>query len=91
VTLASAFSLLSIGMGLKAMRRRPVTGREEMVGLVGIVKTALAPQGQLAVHGELWEAVSEQPLSPGDEAEVTGVDGLRLRVKPHLRKKEVPT
>lgn len=91
VTLASAFSLLSIGMGLKAMRRRPLTGREEMVGLVGIVKTALAPQGQLAVHGELWEAVSEQPLSPGDEAEVTGVDGLRLRVKPYLRKKEVHT
>jgi membrane-bound serine protease (ClpP class) len=73
------------------MRRRPVTGREEMVGLVGIVKTALGTEGQLAVHGELWEAVSEQPLSPGDEAEVTGVDGLRLRVKPYLRKKEVHT
>ena len=47
VTLASAFSLLSIGMGLKAMRRRPVTGREEMVGLVGIVKTALGTAGAI--------------------------------------------
>jgi membrane-bound serine protease (ClpP class) len=60
-----------------------------MIGLVGIAKTALAPQGQLAVHGELWEAVSEQPLRPGDEAEVTGLDGLRLRVKPFSKKKEV--
>jgi membrane-bound serine protease (ClpP class) len=89
VTLASAFALLIVSMGMRALRRRPVTGREEMVGLVGIAKTALAPQGQLAVHGELWEAISEQPLGPGDQAEVTAVDGLRLRVKPFPRKKEV--
>jgi membrane-bound serine protease (ClpP class) len=91
ITLAAAFTLLSVAMGMRAMRRRPATGREEMVGLVGVAKTALAPRGQLAVHGELWEAVSEQPLSPGDEAEITGVDGLRLHVKPYLKRKEVPT
>jgi len=89
ITLAAALAFLIVGMGMKAMRRAPVTGREEMIGLVGIAKTALAPQGQLAVHGELWEAVSEQPLRPGDEAEVTGLDGLRLRVKPFSKKKEV--
>ena len=88
VALAALFSLFIVGMGMKAMRRRPMTGLEEMVGLVGIVKTALTPHGQLAVHGELWEAVSEQPLQPGDEAEVTGVDGLRLRVKPLPKQKE---
>ena len=91
VTLASAFTLLSVGMGMKALRRRPTTGREGMIGLVGIVKTALTPRGQLSVQGELWEAVSEQPLSPGEEAEITGIDGLQLRVKPYLKKKEVPT
>jgi membrane-bound serine protease (ClpP class) len=89
VTLAGAFALLIVSMGMRALRRRPVTGREEMIGLVGIAKTAVAPQGQLAVHGELWEAVSEQPLGPGDQAEVTGIDGLRLLVKPFPRKKEV--
>ena len=89
VTLASAFTLLVIGTGINAMRRRPATGREEMVGLVGVAKTALAPDGQLAVRGELWEAVSDQPVSAGDEVEVTAVDGLRLHVKPYLKKKEV--
>lgn len=89
VTLAALFAFVIVGLGMKAMRRRPMTGREEMVGLVGIVKTALVPQGQLAVRGELWEAVSDQPLRPGDEAEVTGVDGLRLRVKPSSKKKGV--
>lgn len=82
IALAATFSLLIVGMGVRAMRRRPATGREEMVGLVGIVKTALTPQGQLAVHGELWEAVSDQPLQPGDKAEVIRIDGLRLYVKP---------
>src|SRR4029077_4035655 len=80
VALAAAFSLFIVGMGVKAMRRRPVTGPEEMGGLVGIVKTALTPHGQLAVHGELWEAISERPLQPGDKAEVIRVDGLRLYV-----------
>lgn len=88
VILMGAFSLLIVGMGLRAMRQRPVTGREEMVGLVGIAKTALTPHGQLAVHGELWEAVSERPLQAGEEAEVTGVEGLRLHVKPYSQQKE---
>src|SRR4029079_17162072 len=91
VTLASAFTLLVIGTGMNALRRRPATGREEMVGLVGIARTALAPDGQLAVRGELWEAVSEQPVAAGSEVEVTAVDGLRLHVKPYFRKKEVGT
>ena len=88
VALTAAFSLFMVGMGVRAMRRRPATGREEMVGLVGIVQTALTPQGQLAVHGELWEAVSDRSLLPGDKAEVLRVDGLRLYVKPLSKQTE---
>ncbi len=50
--------------------------------MVGVAKTALAPQGTLLVHGELWDAISEQPLQPGDQAEITRVEGLKLYVKP---------
>lgn len=82
VALTAAFSLFMVGMGVKAMRRRPATGREEMIGLVGIAHTALTPRGQLVVHGELWEAISDRPLQPGDKAEVIRVDGLQLHVKP---------
>lgn len=82
VGLAAGFTLLVVGMGVKAMRRRPATGSEGMVGLVGVAKTALAPQGTLLVHGELWDAISEQSLQPGDQAEITRVEGLKLYVKP---------
>ena len=81
VTLASVLTLLVIGTGIRALRRRPATGREEMVGLVGIARTALAPDGQLAVRGELWAAVSEQPLSAGDEAEVAWHERQHARRK----------
>ncbi|MGH7217620.1 MAG: NfeD family protein [Nitrospiraceae bacterium] len=88
VALTAAFSLFVVGMGVKALRRRPATGREEMVGLVGVVQTALTPHGQLAVHGELWEAISDRPLQPGDKAEVIRVEGLRLYVKPLSKQTE---
>lgn len=82
VTLATAFSLFVAGMAVRSMRRQPRTGREGMVGLVGVAKTALVPQGKLLVHGELWDAVSEQPLQAGERAEVTRIEGLKLYVRP---------
>ncbi|BFU93403.1 MAG: serine protease [Nitrospira sp.] len=88
VTLVAIFSLLIVSMGVRAMRRPHVTGPEGMVGLVAVARTALAPHGHVAVQGELWDAVSEQPLQPGEEAEITGVEGLRLRVKPFSMRKE---
>jgi len=86
VTLAAGFSLFVVGMGVRAMRRQPTTGSEGMVGLVGVAKTALTPQGKILVHGELWDAISEQSLQPGDQVEVTRVEGLRLYVKPVSKK-----
>ncbi|MDR4480891.1 MAG: nodulation protein NfeD [Nitrospira sp.] len=86
VGLAAAFSFFLVGMGVRAMRRPAATGREEMIGSVGIVTTALTPQGQVAVHGELWQAASDVPLQPGDAVEVIRMDGLRLFVKPVSKK-----
>jgi membrane-bound serine protease (ClpP class) len=86
VALAAGLTLLMVGMGLRAMRRQPTTGREGMVGLVGVAKTSVAPQGKILVHGELWEAISEEPLQPGDQAEVMKLEGLTLYVKPAVKK-----
>lgn len=86
VALATGFTLFVVGMGIRAMRRKPSTGSEGMVGLVGVAKTTLAPQGKILVHGELWEAVSDRPLQPGDQAEVTKIEGLKLYVTPAAKK-----
>ena len=65
------------------IHRAPVrTGREGLVGERGVARTSLAPAGKAFVHGELWSAVAEQPLEPGQPLEVVSVEGLTLRVRP---------
>lgn len=81
IGLVALLSFAMVGMGVRAMRRRPVTGREGMVGLVGVTRTALTPRGHVAVRGELWEAMSEEPIEAGVTVEVIGIEGLKLRVK----------
>jgi membrane-bound serine protease (ClpP class) len=88
IGLAAAFSLLIVGMGVSAMRRKPMTGSEGMVGLIGTAKTTLDPRGQLSIHGEIWQAVSDRPLKPGERAQVIKVEGLTLYVSPVLHEKE---
>jgi membrane-bound serine protease (ClpP class) len=84
-----AVSLFIVGMGVRAMRRTPQTGGEGMIGSIGIAKTPLRPDGKLAIHGELWDAVSDTPAEPGTSAKVLRIEGLTLYVTPVLQKKEV--
>jgi membrane-bound serine protease (ClpP class) len=38
--------------------------------------------GKVFVEGELWNAVSDASIEPGQDAEIAAVQGLTLRVKP---------
>src|SRR5438477_3915042 len=74
-----AFWAFAIGKGFAA-RRLPVSvGPQAIVGKKGEVR---AP-GLVFVNGELWQAHAEDDsaLAPGEDVEVTSVDGLRLTVK----------
>jgi membrane-bound serine protease (ClpP class) len=51
------------------------------VGLTGEAKTDVHATGQVFVHGEYWNARSDEPVSKGDRVKVTAVDGLTLTVK----------
>lgn len=85
---SAAVSLFIVGMGVRALRRSPQTGTEGMVGAVGVAKTALCPDGKLAIHGELWDAVSDTPVQPGGSAKVLRIQGLTLYVTPVFQNKE---
>jgi membrane-bound serine protease (ClpP class) len=84
----AAVSLFIVGMGVRALRRSPQTGAESMVGAVGVAKTALCPDGKFAIHGELWDAVSDTPVQPGGSAKVLRIEGLTLYVTPIFQNKE---
>jgi membrane-bound serine protease (ClpP class) len=38
--------------------------------------------GSVFVEGELWNATSETPVDAGQNVEITGIEGLTLKVKP---------
>ena len=72
-------------LAVKSHRHRPVTGVESMVGTIAVARTELAPHGKVLLQGELWDAVSEEPIHEGEEAEVKAVSGLTLTVQPHRK------
>jgi membrane-bound serine protease (ClpP class) len=79
-TLALLMALVATKI-VQVRKLKPVTGHDEMVGSVGVVRKALDPQGQVFVHGELWQAESEGERIPaGSQVRVESVDGLTLRV-----------
>jgi membrane-bound serine protease (ClpP class) len=71
-------------LALQSLRRPPATGMEGLIGERGRVRTAVTPDtpGQIDIHGEIWRAVSHEPLAPGQPVRVVEVDGLTLLVEP---------
>jgi membrane-bound serine protease (ClpP class) len=65
----------------RAQRLPVATGAEGMLGEVGRAATDLAPEGKVAVHGELWNARSDGFVGRGDAVRVVGLEGLTLTVE----------
>ena len=71
----------AVSAGVRAMMKSPVTGASGMIGRVVVARSALGPEGQVQVDGEIWRAVSEGEAIPaGEKVRVTAVDGLTLKV-----------
>ena len=82
VILTVAFFMFAIGFGIKAQRRKPATGIEGIIGETGEVIGGLDPEGQIRIHGELWNAESEDGhLEEGTRVIVTQVSNLTLKVR----------
>ena len=85
--LTAVFFGFAVGAGIRAQRRKVTTGREGLVGAVGVARSQLNPEGTVFVQGEIWTAESVDGVIPaGSRVRVTQVEGLRLRVK----KEEAP-
>lgn len=82
-----ALLFLSLNLGLmwlviKLQRQKPRTGREAMIGQIGVVASVHEKEIWVRVHGELWRARCEARVSAGASVAVQSVDGLLLAVKP---------
>lgn len=83
----AAFFVFALSKGIKIQWKKPVTGREGLLGKIGIAKTDLTPEGTIFVHGERWQASTKgKKIKEGEEVEVLEVKGLNLIVKKYERK-----
>ena len=71
-----------MSIAVRARRNKIVTGKQGLIGEIGIAESSLAPFGKVFVHGELWDAVSAVTVPAGERIVVRQVDGLTLRVDP---------
>ncbi len=78
----AAFFIFALGLALKARLSKPTTGREGLIGETGqAIVTFSNGVGSVTLMGEIWQAVSEQPIRKGTAVVVTGIDGLVVKVK----------
>jgi membrane-bound serine protease (ClpP class) len=81
--LTAAFFVFVVSKGIVAQRRRATTGREGMIGKTVNAQSRIdSAGGKVFIEGETWNAVSEKPVETGQTVEITGIDGLTLKVKP---------
>ncbi|MDZ7662655.1 nodulation protein NfeD [Thiohalophilus sp.] len=74
--------VIVIGMALRSRRRPVVSGMEQLLTGTGKVISVDDHRATILIHSEHWQAVSDQPLQPGQRVRVTKVDGLTLTVEP---------
>jgi len=66
---------------VNARLKKPTTGMEGLIGEVGIVSVPISPEGKVSIHGEFWNATSDQHLEKGEKVRVIGVINLKLKVE----------
>ena len=81
--LLGLFFLFGVATVVRAHRRKPEAGKEELIGEIGKVAEDLDPEGMIKLHGELWKAESKngERIPVGTRVRVVEVKGLTLIVE----------
>jgi membrane-bound serine protease (ClpP class) len=82
IILISGFFVVVSGLVFKSHLSKPRTGARGMVGEIGVVRESLMPEGKVFVHGELWRAISNDPIQTGARVRVVKIVNLVLEVEP---------
>ena len=83
VTGTLLFFISVMTAALRVRLRRPITGEEAIVGMVGEAKTDIAPEGTVVTKGTLWRArTMETGIAAGSKVKVMATEGLVLLVEP---------
>jgi membrane-bound serine protease (ClpP class) len=71
---------------IKAHRKSPTTGQEGLIGEEGTAMTEVNENGgQVFVHGEYWNALSDTPIAKDTKVTVESVIGLKIKVASKIK------
>ena len=78
----AVLTAIAVTKVVQARRAPKRTGQEELIGEIGVVRRPLQPAGLVAVHGELWQARSNDgSIATGEQVRVEAIgDDLVLVV-----------
>ena len=80
--ISALFFLFVIGLGLRAQRRKVVTGIEGLIGATGESLEILDPMGTVNMQGEVWNAESlTGKINKGEKVRVMEMKDLKLYVE----------
>ncbi|MGD2129156.1 MAG: nodulation protein NfeD [Lysobacterales bacterium] len=83
IATAGSLGLMAIvWIAVRARQRPVVSGREQLIGAHGAALEDFDTEGEVFVHSERWTARSDRPVHRSEAVEVTGIEGLVLRVRP---------
>jgi membrane-bound serine protease (ClpP class) len=83
VATTTGFFVFCIAAIVRSRKWKIVTGREGIVGEIAVARSNLDNVGSVFTEGTLWTAEApDGPIARGAQVVVTGVDGLRLFVRP---------
>jgi len=79
----SGFLIIVVRAAYKAHRVRPVTGKDGIIGEIGLSSSTLNPGGQIKVYGEIWSAESTDGsrINKNKKVRIESIEGLTLKVK----------
>ncbi len=70
----AVLTAIAVTKVVQARRAPKRTGREELIGEIGVVRRPLQPAGLVAVHGELWQARSNDgSIATGEQVRVEAI------------------
>lgn len=68
-------------LAIKAHLFKISTGQEGLTGEIGKTVTNVFKEGKVFVHGEYWDAFSDEEIPENTQVEIIKVDGMKLKIQ----------
>ncbi len=81
VAVTAGLFILALTAGIRALTQRQTTGAAGLLGMAGVARTPIDPDGHVLVNGELWRARADGGrIDEGERVHVVAVEGLTVKV-----------